>query len=94
MRVRWRLTKARHAAISFEVVEWSEQLRPVTSLWLGAVRRSVQVRLCTSGCKSEKKVWCQIRVVYREKVKNTAALSVRKKTCCMVDALSQADVQK
>ena len=41
-------------AISFEVVEWSEQLRPVTSVWLGAVRRSVQVRLCTSGCKSEK----------------------------------------
>ena len=54
MRVRWRLTKARHAAISFEVVEWSEQLRPVTSVWLGAVRRSVQVRLSTSGCKSEK----------------------------------------
>ena len=39
----------------FEVVEWSEQLRPVTPVWLGAVRRSVQVRLCTSGCKSEKK---------------------------------------
>ena len=37
-----------------EVVEWSEQLRPVTSVWLGAVRRSVQVRLCTSGYKSEK----------------------------------------
>ena len=54
MRVRWRLTKARHAAISNEVVEWSEQLRPVTSVWLGAVRRSVQVRLCISGCKSEK----------------------------------------
>ena len=54
MHVRWRLTKARHAAISFEVVEWSEQLRSVTSAWLGAVRRSVQVRLCTSGCKSEK----------------------------------------
>ena len=54
MRVRWRLTKARHAAISFEVIEWSEQLRSVTSIWLGAVRRSVQVRLCTSGCKSEK----------------------------------------
>ena len=46
--------KARHAAISFEVVEWSEQLRSVTSVWLGAVCRSVQVRLCTSGCKSEK----------------------------------------
>ena len=54
MRIRWRLTKGRHAAISFEVVEWFEQLRSVTSAWLGAVRRSVQVRLCTSGCKSEK----------------------------------------
>ena len=54
MRVRWRLTKARHAAISFEVVEWSEELRSVISAWLGAVGRSVQVRLCTSGCKSEK----------------------------------------
>ena len=54
MRVRWRLTKARHAAASLEVVEWSEQLRPVTSVWIGAVRRSVRVRLCTSGCKSEK----------------------------------------
>ena len=54
MRVSWRLTKARHAAISFEVVEWSEQLRPVTFVWLGAVRRSVQVRLCTSECMSEK----------------------------------------
>ena len=53
MRVRWRLTKARHAVISFEVVEWSEQLRSVISAWLGAVRCSVQVRLCTSGCKSE-----------------------------------------
>ena len=54
MRVRWMRTKARHETISFEVVEWSEQLRPVTLVWLGAVRRSVQVRLCTSGCKSEK----------------------------------------
>ena len=54
MRVRWRVAKARHAAISFEVVEWSEQLRPVTSVWLGAFRRSVLVRLCTSGCKSQK----------------------------------------
>ena len=54
MRVRWLRTKARHETISFEVVEWSEQLRPVTSVWLGAVRRSVQVRLCTSGCLSEK----------------------------------------
>ena len=41
-------------AISFEVVEWSEQLRSVTPVWLGAARLSVQVRLCTSGCKNEK----------------------------------------
>ena len=41
-------------ALSFEVVEWSGQLRSVTSASLGAVRRSVQVRLCTSECKSEK----------------------------------------
>ena len=54
MHVRWRLTKARHVAISFEVVEWCEQLRPVTSAWLGAARNSVQVRLSTSWCKSEK----------------------------------------
>ena len=43
-----------HAAISFKVVEWSEQLISVISAWLGAVRRRVQIRLCTSGCKSEK----------------------------------------
>ena len=36
------------------MVEWSRQLRSVISTWLAAVRRSVQVRLCTSGCKSEK----------------------------------------
>ena len=38
----------------FEVVEWSEQLRSVTSVWQGAARRSVQVQLCTCGCKGEK----------------------------------------
>ena len=31
----------------FKLVEWSEQLRPVTSVWLGAVRRRVQIRLFT-----------------------------------------------
>ena len=56
MGVRWMRTKARQETISFEVVKWSEQSRPVTSGWLGAVRRSVQVRLCTSGCKSEKTI--------------------------------------
>ena len=29
-------TKARHETFSFEVVEWSEQLRSVISVWLGA----------------------------------------------------------
>ena len=57
MCVRWRLTKVRPAAISFEVVEWSEQFKSVISVWLGAVRRSVQVQLCTSGCMSEKKMF-------------------------------------
>ena len=41
-------------AISFEVVQWSEQSRSVTSAWLGTVRHSVQIRLCTRGFKSEK----------------------------------------
>ena len=45
IRVRWTRTKARQVAISFEVVEWSEQLRLVTSAWLGAVRRSVRTPL-------------------------------------------------
>ena len=54
MRVRWRLTKVHHAPFLYEVVGWSEQLRSVTFAWLGTVRRSVQFRLCTSGCMSEK----------------------------------------
>ena len=36
------------------VVEWSELFRTVTYVWLGAVRRSVQVRLFSSGCQSMK----------------------------------------
>ena len=36
------------------MVGWSEQLRSVTFAWLGAVRRSVRIRLCTTGCISEK----------------------------------------
>ena len=36
VRVRWMRTKARHATISFEVVELSERLRSVISVWLGA----------------------------------------------------------
>ena len=36
------------------MVRWSEQLRSVTSAWLGAVRRSVPIRLCTSLFKSER----------------------------------------
>ena len=41
---------ARHEAsffFFFKLVEWSEQLRPVTSVRLGAVRRRVQIRLYT-----------------------------------------------
>ena len=41
-----RSTIARHEASFFKLVEWSEQLRPVTSVQLGAVRRRVQIRLC------------------------------------------------
>ena len=79
MRVRWRLAKARHAAISFEVVEWSEQLKPVTSVWLGAVRRSVQVRLCTSGCKSEKMFAIIITVIvkYRKEEREASTCEVK-----------------
>ena len=31
----------------FKLVEWSEQLRLVTSVRLSAIRRRVQIRLCT-----------------------------------------------
>ena len=37
------------------MVEWSEQLRSVTSVWLGTIHHRVQIRLFTSGCKSETK---------------------------------------
>ena len=51
IRVRCRRTKAHHVGISLEVVEWSEQLRSVTSVWPGTVRHRVQIRLCTSRCR-------------------------------------------
>ena len=38
---------ARHEASFYKLAEWSEQLRPVTSVRLGAVRCRVQIRLCT-----------------------------------------------
>ena len=38
---------ARHETSFFKLAEWSEQLRPVTFVRLGAVRRRVQIRLCT-----------------------------------------------
>ena len=41
--------------VEFTVVEWSEQLKLLTSVWLGAVRRRVQIRLCTSGCEGKSK---------------------------------------
>ena len=51
MRVRWILTKARHAAISFEVVEWSEQLRSVTSVWLGAAAAAFKSDSAPAGVR-------------------------------------------
>ena len=83
MRVRWRLTKAHYAAISFEVVEWSEQLRSVISAWLGAVRRSVQVWLCTSRCKSEKMfgiIIIIIVIIQKERLHN-AVYKITKDGC-------------
>ena len=56
MRVRWRLTEARHAAISLEVVEWSEQLRFVISVWQGAAAVGFESDSAPAG-KSEKDVW-------------------------------------
>ena len=44
----------RVATCYFEVVEWSEQLRSVTSVLLEAIRRMVRIRLCVSGQKSER----------------------------------------
>ena len=45
--VSYRSAIARHEASFFKLVECPEQLRPVTSVRLGAVRRRVQIRLCT-----------------------------------------------
>ena len=42
------------ALVSLHVTRIQDPTLSVISAWLGAVRRSVQVRLCTSGCKSEK----------------------------------------
>ena len=46
---------ARHEASFFKLAEWSEQLRSVTSVRLGAVHRRVQIRLCTEQRVREKK---------------------------------------
>ena len=46
---------ARHEASFFKLVEWSEQLRSVTSVRLGAVRCRAQMRLCTKQRGREKK---------------------------------------
>ena len=42
-----RSTIALHEASFFKLAEWSEQLRPVTAVRLGAVRRRIQIRFCT-----------------------------------------------
>ena len=79
MRVRWRLVKARDAAISFEVVEWSEQLRSVTSAWLAAVRCSVRIRLCISGCKNEMfgiSILVQTCIIYLKALEKTKCMKV------------------
>ena len=48
---------ARHDASFFKLVEWSEQLRSVTSVRLDAVRRRVQIRPALgSGCEKRKLV--------------------------------------
>ena len=54
MLVRWRLTKARQAATSFEVVEWSEQLRSVTSVWLGAAAAAFKSDSAPAGVWTRK----------------------------------------
>ena len=51
-----RSTIARHEASFYERAEWSEQLRPVTSVGLGTVRRRVQIWLCTEQRAREKKI--------------------------------------
>ena len=42
-------------AISFEVVEWSEQLRSVTSAWLGAVVVAFKSESAPAGVRVRKK---------------------------------------
>ena len=49
-------TKARHETISFEVVKWSEQLRSVTSVWLGAAAVGFESD-SAKRVKSENEVW-------------------------------------
>ena len=56
-------TKARHAAISFEVVEWSEQLRSVISVWLGA---AVVRHECDYAQAGEKGEWCLVYISPRD----------------------------
>ena len=49
--------RASHEArFIFKLVEWSEQLSPVTSVRLGVVRRTVRIRLCTEQRVEEKLV--------------------------------------
>ena len=50
-------TKTRHEIISFEVVEWSELLKSVTSIWLGAVAVGFESDSAPAGEKSENDVW-------------------------------------
>ena len=51
---------ARHEASFLKLVKESEQLRSVTSVRLGAVRRRVQIRLCTEQRVREKKTYLDL----------------------------------
>ena len=50
------ITRQEASFFFLKLVEWSEQLRSVTSVLLGAVRHRVQIRLCTERRVREKKL--------------------------------------
>ena len=63
MRVRWRLTKACHTPLLFEVVEWSDQLRSVTSIWLGAAAAAFKSDSPPAGVWARKKMFGIIIII-------------------------------
>ena len=58
-----------------KLAEWSEQLRPVTSVRPGAIHRRVQIWLCTEQRVYEKLVW-NIFTVYDKYSKCEAVVYV------------------